>query len=117
MTSNKATTPFIPVRCPARSEDGSGFHIGQQVVVDQTGKPLTHAQHRALLRALRHGEPYHLFPMPLRGDAGGLVCIALIRRGLATDKPAPILTVLGIQETCAVLARGHDRANSQAKGN
>ena len=34
MTCNKPTTPFIPVRCPARSEDGTGFYIGQQVVVD-----------------------------------------------------------------------------------
>ena len=34
MTCNKSTTPFIPVRCPACSEDGTGFHIGQQVTVD-----------------------------------------------------------------------------------
>ncbi len=34
MTSDKVTTPFIPVRCPERSEDGSGFYIGQKVVVD-----------------------------------------------------------------------------------
>ena len=83
---------------------------------DQIGMPRTHAQDRALLRALRHGEPYHLFPMPLRGDAGGLVCKALARRGLATDEPAPILTTLGIQEARAVLAEGHGPANAQVKG-
>ena len=70
---------------------------------DRTGKPRTRAQDRALLRALRRGEPYHLFPMPLRGDAGTLVCTALIRRGLATDKPAPILTSLGVREARAVI--------------
>ena len=68
-------------------------------------KPRTRAQDRALLRALRHGEPYHLFPMPLRGDAGGLVAKALIRRGLATDEPTPILTALGIQEARHGLAK------------
>ena len=31
--------------------------------------PRTRAQDRVLLRALRHGEPYHLFPMPLQDDA------------------------------------------------
>ena len=72
------------------------------VAVDRIGKPRTRAQDRALLRVLRRGEPYHLFPMPLQGDAGDLVCIALIRRGLATDEPAPVLTDLGIQEARAV---------------
>ncbi len=74
------------------------------VPADQIGKPRTRAQDRALTRALRHGEPYHLFPMPLQGDAGDLVCIALIKRGLATDEPAPVLTELGIREARAVLA-------------
>ena len=69
----------------------------------ELGKPRTHAQDRALLRALRHGEPYHLFPMPLRSDAGHLVARALIRRGLAKDEPAPILTEIGIQEARTVL--------------
>lgn len=73
--------------------------------VDQIGKPRTPAQDKALLRALRHGEPYHLFPMPLRGDAGDLICKALIRRGLATDEPAPILTELGIHEARGVPAK------------
>ena len=68
------------------------------VAVDQTGKPRTRAQDRALRRVLRHGGPFLLFPMPLRGDAGDLVCVALIRRGLATDEPAPVLTELGIHE-------------------
>ena len=68
------------------------------VAVDQIGKPRTRAQDRALIRALRHGEPYHLFPMPLRGDAGALVCAALVRRGLSTVEPAPVLTELGIRE-------------------
>ncbi len=74
------------------------------VAVDQIGKPRTRAQDRTLLRALRHGAPFHLFPMPLRGDAGALVCTTLVRRGLATDEPAPVLTHLGIQEALAVLA-------------
>ena len=58
----------------------------------------TRAQDRALLRALRRGAPHHLFPMPLRGDAGALVCAALVRRGLAAVEPAPVLTKLGIRE-------------------
>lgn len=72
------------------------------VVVDQIGKPRTRAQDRALIRALRQGAPYHLFPMPLRGDAGALICGAQARRGLATVEPAPVLTTLGIQEARAV---------------
>lgn len=75
------------------------------VAVDWIGKRRTPAQDRALLRALRHGEPFHLFPMPLSGDAGGLVCIALIRRGLTTDEPAPVLTVLGFQEARSIIAK------------
>ena len=78
--------------------------------VDQIGKPRTRAQDRALTWALRHGEPFHLFPMPLRGDAGDLVARALIRRGLATDEPAPILTALGLQEARAILAKAEERA-------
>ena len=74
------------------------------VTVDRIGKDRTRAQDRALLRALGHGEPYHLFPMPLWGDAGDLVCKALIRRGLATVEPAPILTDLGTLEARAILA-------------
>ena len=78
-------------------------------------KPRTPAQDRALLRALRHGEPYHFFPMPLRGDAGDLVCKALIRRGLATDEPAPILTELGITEARTVLAKIEGRTPEDAQ--
>ena len=77
--------------------------------VNQIGKPRTRAQDRALTRALRHGEPFHLFPMPLRGDAGGLVARALIRRGLATGEPASVLTVLGIREARAILAKVEGR--------
>ena len=68
-------------------------------------KPRSRAQDRALLRALNRGEPFHLFPMPLRGDAGGLVAGALVRRGLATDEPAPVLTALGIREAHTILAK------------
>ena len=64
-------------------------------------KPRTRAQDRALNR----GEPFHLFPMPLRGAAGGLVAGALVRRGLATDEPAPVLTALGIREARTILTR------------
>ena len=63
------------------------------------------AQDRALLRALNRGEPFHLFPMSLRGDAGDLVARALVRRGLATDEPAPVLTALGIREARTILAK------------
>ena len=80
-------------------------------VVNQIGKPRTRAQDRALLRALRRGVPYHLFPMPLRGDAGSLIARALTRRGLATDEPAPILTDLGIREARAVGAEHKGAGN------
>ena len=90
--------------------------VPQARAIDQIGMPRTRAQDKALLRALRRGEPYHLFPMPLRGDAGALVCKALARRRLATDEPAPILTALGIQEARAVQAKEHDPASAQVKG-
>ena len=56
MTFPKDTTPSIDAET---SRNKSVFGV----VVDQTGKPRTHAQDRTLLRALRRGEPYHLFPM------------------------------------------------------
>ena len=100
MTFPKDTTPSIDA-------ETSRNKVVFGVVVDQTGKPRTHAQDRTLLRALRRGEPYHLFPMPLRGDAGDLVRVALIRRGLATDEQAQVLTELGVREARNSVSRGN----------
>lgn len=86
-------------------------HFGE--TTDLIGKPRTRAQDKALLRALRHGEPYHLFPMPLRDEAGDLVARALIRRGLATDEPAPILTALGMSEARTILDLGNSHAQDR----